>query len=133
MGISNWNSNWDSTGPVVIAKARFLRSVLAAYQHPEKYILNTEAGILCGRADSEPQCQSEEFAMTKAYYVAQANVVSLAESLRANIWYSLTGWRGTELSMLKEKPNSAYIAFQFSAAQLKGRGFCPQYLAIIRV
>jgi hypothetical protein len=122
-GNQNWNSNWDSSGPVVIAKARFLRSVLAAYHHPEKYLLNTEAGILCGRDASEPQCQSEEFATTKAYYIAQANVTGVAESLRANIWYSLTGWRGTALVDARGKPNSAYTAFQFSAAQLKGAAF----------
>jgi len=119
----NWNSAWDSSGPVVIAKARFLRSVLAAYRHPDKYLLNTEAGILCGRDESEPQCQSEEFALVKAYYVAQANVVSLAEDLRANIWFSLTGWRGTALVDAQGKPNSAYQAFQFSANQLKGAAF----------
>lgn len=122
-GNHNWNSNWDSSGPVVIAKARFLRSVLAAYRHPEKYLLNTEAGILCGRDESEPQCQGEEFAMTKAYYAAQVNVASLAESLRANIWYSLTGWRGTALVDAQGKPNSAYTAFQFSTTQLKEAAF----------
>lgn len=122
-GNQNWNSNWDSSGPVVIAKARFLRSVLAAYHFPEKFILNTEAGILCGRDASEPQCQTEEFASTKAYYVAQANVASVAELLRANIWYSLTGWRGTALVDAQGKPNSAYKAFQFSAVQLQGAAF----------
>ena len=122
-GNKNWNSNWDSSGPVVIAKARFLRSVLAAYRHPDKYLLNTEAGILCGRDASEPQCQSDEFAATKAYYVAQVNATGLAESLRANIWYSLTGWRGTALVDAQGKPNSAYTAFQFSAAQLEGAAF----------
>jgi len=121
-GNSNWNSNWDSSGPVVIAKARFLRSVLAAYRHPEKYILNTEAGILCGRSGSEPQCQGEEFDLTKAYYIAQDNVIGAAESLRANIWYSLTGWRGTGL-VSHGTPNSAYTAFQFSTTQLKGAAF----------
>ena len=53
-GNQNWNSNWDSSGPVVIAKARFLRSVLAAYHYPDKFILNSEAGIIvrarCQRA-----------------------------------------------------------------------------------
>jgi hypothetical protein len=122
-GNSNWNSNWDSTGPVIIAKARFLRGVLTSYQHPEKYILNTEAGVLCGRAESEAQCQGQEFGMTKASYIAQANVVSLAEALRANIWYSLTGWRGTELIDAQKQPNSAYIAFQFSSSQLRGAAF----------
>jgi hypothetical protein len=122
-GNIKWNSNWDSSGPVVISKARFLRSVLAAYRHPEKYLLNTEAGILCGRDASEPECQTEEFALTKAYYIAQANVSGAAEGLRANIWYSLTGWRGTALVDAKRKPNSAYTAFQFSAAQLKAAAF----------
>jgi hypothetical protein len=115
----NWNSYWDSTGPVIIAKARFVRSVLAAYHHPEKFILNTESGLLCGQSGNEPQCQVEDFALTKAYYIAQVNVVSFAESLRANIWYCLEGWRGTALVDAQGKPNSAYQAFQFSSAQLK--------------
>jgi hypothetical protein len=122
-GNPNWNSSWDSSGPVVIAKARFLRSVLAAYRHPEKYLLNTEAGLLCGRTGSEPECQNDEFAMTKADYIAQVNIAGVAESLRANIWYSLTGWRGTALLDAQGKPNPAYTAFQFSAAQLKGAAF----------
>jgi hypothetical protein len=122
-GNKNWNSTWDNSGPVLISKARFLRSVLAAYRQPEKYLLNTEAGLLCGRDASEPECQTEEFALTKAYYIAQANVSGAAESLRANIWYSLTGWRGTALVDAQGKPNSAYTAFQFSAAQLKDAAF----------
>jgi hypothetical protein len=40
--------------------------------------------------------------------------------LLANIWYSLTGWRGTALVDAQGKPNLAYTAFQFSATQLKG-------------
>ncbi len=116
----NWDSSWDTTGPVVIAKARYLRSVLNANGHPEKYLLNTEAGLLCGRDGSEASCRAQEFDQTKAAYVAQLNVVSLAEALRASIWYSLTGWRGSGLVSPDFNPLPAYEAFRFSAAQLKG-------------
>ncbi len=119
-GNSNWNSNWDSTGPVLIAKTRYIRSLLAAYQHPDKLILNTEAGLICAKKEDDPVCQSEEFGLTKSYYIAQINTIAQAEGLSANIWYSLTGWRGTGLVELSGKPLPAFDAYRKNAAVLQG-------------
>ena len=64
----NWHSNRESTGPVLIAKARYLRSLLASYQQTGKFLMNTEAGVLCGPSEDSPECQSKEFGLTKAAY-----------------------------------------------------------------
>lgn len=122
-GNANWNSNGESTGPVAIVKARYLRSVLAAYRQAGKYLMNTEAGLICGRVGDEPECQSGDFELTKAAYVAQVNTAALAEALRANIWYSLTGWRGSGLVDGTLQPNQAFQAFQVSAKQLEQAAF----------
>lgn len=119
-GNLNWNSNWNSTGPVVIAKARYIRSLLAAYQQSGKLLMNTEAGLICAKSDDDPVCSSEEFGLTKSYYIAQLNTTALAEGLNANIWYSLTGWRGTGLVDSSAKPLPAYDAFRKNAAVLLG-------------
>ncbi len=117
-GNGNWNSGMDTYGPVLVPKARYLRSVLNANGYPGKFLINTESGLVCGRDGSEAICQTEEFNQTKASYVAQANVSALAEGLRGNLWYSLTGWRGTALIDRSSKPYPAYEAFKFSANQI---------------
>jgi len=119
-GNSNWKSNSISTGPVVSAKARYLRSLLAAYEHPEKFIMNTEAGLICGFPDGSPECKSAEYEQTKVIYIAEVYAAALAEKLRANIWYSLTGWRGTGLINDRGEKLPAFQAFQTSARQLDG-------------
>ena len=119
----NWHSSWNITGPVLIAKARYLRNLLAAYGHSEKFLLNTEVALLCGRDGTEAQCRSDDFALTKAYYITEANASALAQGLYSNIWYSLTGWRASGLVDGSLKPNLAYDADKFSATNLKGATF----------
>ena len=117
-GNAGWHSTSDSTGPVLSAKVSYLRSVLNTSGYPDKELLNTELAVLCGRNGKEDYCQDEAFVDTKAYYVAQANAAAYAADLRANLWYSLTGWRGSGLVNSGTQPNSAYRAYQFSTAQL---------------
>jgi hypothetical protein len=119
----NWNNSWDTTGPVLVAKANYLRNLLAQYGHPDKYLLNTENAILCGRDGKEDICQAEDFGLTKAYYLAQSFAAARAAGLRANIWYSLKGWRGSGLVDSNLQPNLAYQAFEFSAEQLEGAAY----------
>ena len=119
----NWNSAWNSTGPTLIAKANYLRSLLNLYGITGKYLMNTEAALLCGRDGSEPECQSEDYQLTKSYFLAQSYVSAIAEHLTANIWYSLTGWRATGLVDADVQPNQAYQAFVNSADRLEGAGF----------
>ena len=116
----NWHSSWDTTGPVFKAKLDYLRAVLSSFGYPDKYLMNTETALLCGRDGTEPVCQTEEFARTKANYLAAANSAALAERLRANIWYSLQGWRGSGLLGADGQPNQAFRSFQFNREMLSG-------------
>jgi hypothetical protein len=117
-GNKGWHNAWNTTGPVVSAKANYLRSLLAQYGHPEKYLLNTEVAILCGSTGNESACQTEEFARTKANYLAQANAAAQAEGLRTNLWFSLTGWRASGLVKGNLEPLPVYQAYQASVIRL---------------
>ncbi|MDI6697186.1 MAG: hypothetical protein QME21_19230 [Anaerolineales bacterium] len=125
-GNSNWNSTSDTLGPVVSAKARFLHAVLTSYGVPDKFLINTEAGLLCGRTGAEAMCQGADFHRTKAAYVALTNAAALAEGLSGSVWYSLKGWRGTALVGPRHEPYPAYEAFRQSAMRLSGAVFSRQ-------
>ena len=76
--------------------------------------------ILCGSDGRDPICQADDFNQTKSNYVASANAAASAGGLRANIWYSLTGWRASGLVQTPSlQPLPAYDAFRFNADQLQ--------------
>jgi len=114
----NWNASRDTTGPVLVRKTHYLRNLLVAYRHADKYLMNTETGLLCGIDGTEPECLTEEFQLSKAYYAAQANASALAEGLQANIWYSLGGWRGSGIRGDNNERLPVYKAYRFSAEKL---------------
>jgi hypothetical protein len=114
----NWQSSSAITGPVLITKANYLRGLLDTYDISGKFLMNTEFGLLCGRDGSEPECQTEEFQLSKASYAIQANAYALKEGLKANVWYSLTGWRGTGLVDEEMIPFPVYDAFAFNSVRL---------------
>jgi hypothetical protein len=119
----NWHSAWNTTGPVVVAKARYLHGLLAQYGYPGKYLMNTEGAILCGRSGQEPYCLTDEYTTLKNGYLVESYSAALAENVRANIWYSLVGWRASGLVTSERAPNSAYRAYQFNVEQLEGAAF----------
>jgi hypothetical protein len=114
----NWQSSSAITGPVLVTKSNYLRGLLDTYEISGKFLMNTEFGLLCGRDGSEPECQSEEFQLSKASYAIQANAYALKEGLKANVWYSLTGWRGTGLVDKEMIPYPVYDAFAFNSVRL---------------
>jgi hypothetical protein len=149
-----WNSAWNTTGSATIAKARFIEEVLDTYNISGKFIMNTETAIVCGGFDDppgQPPCDSEPtsaFEQTKAYYVTQVYAAAIAESLRANIWYSVLGWRNSgllrsDLTWLQKAfasefrptaqnsglltssgtPRPAYFAYQFARSELIDASF----------
>jgi hypothetical protein len=117
-GNPSWYTDWMTTGPVLVAKAQYLTSVLVAFGYPEKYLLDTEVAILCGSTGKEPQCLEEDFERTKAYYLVQANTAASAIGLRANVWYSMLGWRASGLGDSLQQPLLAYQALRFNAQAL---------------
>jgi hypothetical protein len=121
----NWNSISDTTGPVPIAKAQFLRSVLASYGVIGKYLMNTESALICGGPFDPPGqgfCDDDPnsvFEQTKAYYLAEAYAVGIAEGFNANVWYSMFGWRNSSLFYSGFVPRPAFNAYVQARATLQ--------------
>jgi hypothetical protein len=113
---TNWDSTWDTTGPVHIAKARFLKTVLAAYGLADQRPLFSEGAII-GFPFGE--CGNGDFEDTKAYYVASSYAAAITEGISANIWHSLYGWRCSGLIDPDLAPKPAFDAYQFARDTLQ--------------
>lgn len=122
-GNGNWYSAWNTTGPVMAAKAGYLRALLSSFGYSDKFLMNTENALLCGRDGTEAECQAEAFQKTKDYYVVQASTMAVAEGLRSNVWYDLRGWRGSGLIDKARQPLPAFQAYQFNIKMLAGMGY----------
>lgn len=121
---SSWHSAWNSTGPSITAKSRFLKDLLSAYGANGKSLFNTEAALICWNAEAEPACQTSGFQMTKAYYVPQLYVAALAEDLEVSAWYSTFGWQGSGLINPTDRASlPAMDAYRFVAKELRQARF----------
>ena len=128
-GNSNWDSGHSLNGliPVIGKKAQYLRSLMAQYGYLDKYLINTETALLCGRDGYESFCQTDQFQQMKAAYVAQSYAAALAEGLLGNLWYNLgQGWRASGLTRPGQGPALAYDSFQFAAQQFENALFWGQ-------
>ena len=77
----NWGTRWNLAGPSTMPKALFLKNVLSTHGVLGKFLMNTEAAVLC-----DSGCDAN-WETTKAYYVAEVYAAGIAQGLRANIWY----------------------------------------------
>ncbi len=101
-GNGGWHTNWDTTGPVIAAKANYIRAVLGQYGASNKGLIASEIALRCGPSESDPSCSDtspdSDFSKTKAYYLAEAYAVSVSQGIHTTIWYNMTGgWRNTGL------------------------------------
>jgi len=111
---SNFQSAWNTTGPVVTAKVGFIQSVLSTYGVSGKFLMNTESAVLCDSCSNDTVYET-----TKAYYVAQVYAAAIAQGLKANLWYTLLGWRNSGLLNADLSPRPAYTALQFARNELR--------------
>lgn len=111
-GNGNWSSAWNTTGPVGIAKADFVASVLSS-GGASKFLMNTESALLCDSCTSDAA-----FETAKAYYVTQDYAAAIAQGIRANLWYSVLGWRNSGLLEADLTPRLAYTATLFARTEL---------------
>lgn len=118
----NWGASWNSTGPVSSLKAQYVREVLSKYGFGDKFILNTEAALIC-IDQTDPGCSTPQFEYTKAYYLAHAYGGAIKDNLTANIWYSLLGWRNSGLIYDDLTTRPAYSAYVTARTQLKDSQF----------
>jgi hypothetical protein len=122
-GNGNWNSYSNTTGPVSITKARFLKDVLSSYGYGQKYLMNTETAVFAGPNVMDPPCGAPEVKIpdiegTKVYYVIHSYAVAVAEGLKANVWYSAFGVRCSGLLDSDLSPKAGYYAYQFAQDKL---------------
>ena len=134
-GNPNWNSgrvNGEPNGnliPVQVAKANYLQALLASFGYSDKFLVNTEIGVICGGAfdpPGGPGCEAEDtspFELTKAWYVPQAYATALSEGLIGSLWYTPLGWRNSGLLYSDLTPRPAYTAFAFARATLQDASF----------
>jgi hypothetical protein len=107
-----WRSRSSTTGPLQISKARFYRSVMQRYGVTGKFLVNTEAAVICWSCS--PSTGHE---ITKSYYVPQVFSSAMAEDIRAVLWYSYSGWEGSHL-VTANGPSLALIAMQVASTKL---------------
>jgi len=111
----NWESAWNTTGPVEGAKIGYIQGLLDQYDVRGKFLINTEAALLCDSCKGTYNTISEN---TKASYVVQEFAVAIAGNLRASIWFSVLGWRNSNLLKANLTPLPAYTALQFARNEL---------------
>jgi hypothetical protein len=117
----NWNSSSSTTGPVSIAKANYLKELLARYGYPEKYLMDTETALFWGPNVMDPPCDPTappDIEATKANYVIQSYAVAVAAGWKASIWYSMFGVRCSGFLNIDSSPKAAYHAYQFAEQKL---------------
>lgn len=119
----NWGAAWNTTGPALLSKTAYLRQALAQYHISGKYILNTELAMLCGTTGLETACVTPDHQKTVAIYLIQAYAAGIADGLRANIWYSVAGWRGSGLIDANQQPSPVYWAFANARTQIGEASF----------
>jgi len=105
----NWHSYWHTSGPVVIAKANFIRNLLTEYSVTGKTLYNTQSAILCASCQDVPV-----FETAKAGYVAQVYATAMSLDFEINMWESLLGWQNSGLMSVNLTPLPAYQAFQIA-------------------
>jgi hypothetical protein len=115
---NNWGTAWNTTGPVALVKAAYLRNLLAQYNVTGKYLMNTELAVLCGATGQEQACTTTDHEATVSSYLVRAYVLEIADGLPTVIWFSVGGWRGSGLLDSSLKPLPAYNAFKVACAKL---------------
>lgn len=127
---NHWGSGWDTTGPVINAKADYIRQVLDEFGVEDKFLVNTEGSLICGPIDdwyTEEGCESTYdslYEQTKARYVTQLYASAIASDLKADIWHTLFYYRHAELVDGRDLTlRPAYFSYQVVRQMLKNGSF----------
>jgi hypothetical protein len=126
---SNWHSEADITGPVLLAKLAFIKELLEEYDVVGKELINTEAALLCIYSEKSV-CE-----MTKAYYVVHSYVSAYSMGLDANLWYF---WMDRRAGLFERDLTilPSYETYSFAQDQLTDAAFrkeVPDYMPSVRV
>lgn len=111
------NPNWPGSVTAVPEKTAFVRQVLEQYGYGDKYLINTEAALLCATVTSD--CTE-----TQAIYIPRAYAEALALGLKGQAYFALIneGWRNTGLVLPPPEltPKPAYHAYVAASLFLSG-------------
>ncbi len=112
---SNWGSASSTTGPTLIAKARFIRTVLANYGVTGKQVYATEVALIC-----KSSCGDDVHQKTKAYFAAEAYAAGIVEGLNGTVWYhQYNVWENTGLMDTDDNPvYDAFYAAKFASQEI---------------
>ena len=115
---TSWNTAWNSTGPVLVAKTRYLLNAMQQYGVTGKFLMSTENSLLMN--DWVPN--SNEFEQTKAGYLVKSYAMSLSLGLKANIWFEMVGRWDKGAGLLPPGANPipypAYDAYKVASEKL---------------
>lgn len=145
-----WNRDWNTfgttSGVVAVAKAQYLKSLMAQYGATGKGVFNTESALVCQYETNSQWCQAknpakpysaslrEDYEIAKAFYVPKVFSQMLAEGVDATIWYNLKNnspdtppswflsWT-TGLVRYDGTPQFAYTAYKYASQQLGKASF----------
>lgn len=118
-----WNSAWNTTGPVLSEKIKYIRGILDKHSVTGKYLMNTEVALI------SDQPSSESLQQAKAYYIPKAYAIGIAEGLRANLWYAVYGWRNSALLAYNGSEYPAFRAYQFAINALQDSAYVGEVTA----
>jgi hypothetical protein len=117
-GLGGFDSAWNTTGPAVHSKTRFLRATLSKYGHANKPMMNTEVGLAC----FDPARCDSTFERTAANYMPVAFAAALAENISAQVAFSMQHeWLSTNLLNKDLTPRPAFKTLAV-ARQMMGTG-----------
>ena len=114
------NASNATLGPSTIAKARFIKDTLSRYSVSNKYLMNTEMALLF-----ITNTTTVNFENMKADYLVQGYAASIADGLRATVWYGLFDWPGRNSGLLGNDLSirPAYTAYAFARSELQDAAF----------
>lgn len=121
---SYYTANFGSSNlshTIAFKKAEYINELLRKYDANDKFMINTENGLICIPTD-RPECSSVDFEITKSYYIIQSllELGSLSQ-VRSTIWYKSTGWRHTHLITSEGIPvEPGYRTFGFMNNLFRG-------------
>jgi hypothetical protein len=115
---SNWNSAYNTTGPTLLAKNQFLRTVLAKYGVTGKKIIATEIALVC--QSQHVTCGDDKHQKTKAYYAVEAYAAAIADGIIGSIWFHQYNiWNETGLMGINDTPiYDVYYAVKFAGYKI---------------
>ena len=110
---NNWR--WAASGGLMDGKINYLQSILAKYG-VSKPIMLTEGGLVDGDSTSA-------FEEAKSDYMVYMNANGWSKGLLSTIWYTMKGWKGSELVDSSNQPKPAYNALKTMTTILKESQF----------